>query len=436
MKPTNNYITFVFKLKYQTNPGEEIYIFGDHPDFGNWEKSKFKLKWTEGHIWQEEYNCLTSINFIQFKFVCRSNSFRKWEEGQNRILSPNNLTGLKKTNDGKYILDCIWEHFELTFNIHYKISDPYSEMRIVGSPDALSNWEGDSDKSVIMKWEEKKELLAMDGNINTGYWTVTVKMKITDEKNFIFDYRYIIFNRKTRSSMWERDPNRHLELTTNIEENSSKLLITNSYLEIIDINFVGKLLFDKMGDKKIFIGPYPQSEDDFKNISEKGINEIINLQTDDDIKARQVNPQLQIIQSKKFGININRYPIEDYSHEVMVSRLKGASDLLNELLKKGKTVYVHCTAGMYRASSTVILYLVLYENYGVDEAIEFCSKYRPIICPNVRAINELREKYKSQIDKNNSKKIISKEDNKVIKKKKIIIKKKKIKKDKKNDEIK
>ena len=50
MKPTNNYITFVFKLKYQTNPGEEIYIFGDHPDFGNWEKSKFKLKWTEGHI--------------------------------------------------------------------------------------------------------------------------------------------------------------------------------------------------------------------------------------------------------------------------------------------------------------------------------------------------------------------------------------------------
>ena len=79
----------------------------------------------------------------------------------------------------------------------------------------------------------------------------------------------------------------------------------------------------------------------------------------------------------------------------MVDRLKGASDLLNDLLKKGKIVYVHCTAGMNRASSTVILYLVLYENYEINEVIEYYSKYRPIICPNVRAINELSDIYKS-----------------------------------------
>ena len=54
-----------------------------------------------------------------------------------------------------------------------------------------------------------------------------------------------------------------------------------------------------MGDKNIFIGPYPQSEEDFQKISEKGINEIINLQTDDDMKARQINIELQKIQSKK-----------------------------------------------------------------------------------------------------------------------------------------
>ena len=279
-------------------------------------------------------------------------------------------------------------------------------MRIVGSPDSLSNWEGDSDRSVIMKWEENKKLIGKDGNINKGFWTVTVLMKNDDPKNFNFDYRYIIFNTKTKSAMWERDPNRHLELFTNINsinlENSvnndiqNKFLLTNSHLEIIDINFVGKLLFDRMGEKNIFIGPYPQSEEDFKLLSKKGINETINLQTDGDISARQVNLELQKIQSKRYGININRYPIEDYSHEVMVRRLKGAADLLNDLLQKGKIVYVHCTAGMYRASSTVILYLVLYENYEVNDAVEFCSKYRPIICPNVRAINELRDIYKSK----------------------------------------
>jgi hypothetical protein len=47
---SKNYITFIFRIKYETNPGEEIYILGDHSDFGNWINPKFELKWTNGHI--------------------------------------------------------------------------------------------------------------------------------------------------------------------------------------------------------------------------------------------------------------------------------------------------------------------------------------------------------------------------------------------------
>jgi hypothetical protein len=187
MDSKKDIIHFLFKIKYETKLGEEIYIFGDHPDFGKWRKPKFKLNWTEGNIWQREYSLPTSTDIIQFKFVCKSNSHMIWEKGGNRILNSNNLVGLKQTYDGKYILDCVWEHFKLTFNIHYKILDPYSEMRIVGSPDCLANWEGNSDKSVIMKWDEKKELIAKDGNINKGFWTVTVLMNSNDEKNYIFE---------------------------------------------------------------------------------------------------------------------------------------------------------------------------------------------------------------------------------------------------------
>ena len=172
MDPKQNFITFIFKIKYETNPGEEVYILGEHKDFGNWHKAKFKLKWTEGHIWQAEYNFLTSIDYIPFKFVCISKSFKKWEDGENRLLSAKNLVGLEKTYDGKYILNCIWNHFKLTFNIHYKIIDKYSQMRIVGSPDALANWQGDSDKSVIMKWDKNKKLIGKDGNLAQGFWTV------------------------------------------------------------------------------------------------------------------------------------------------------------------------------------------------------------------------------------------------------------------------
>ena len=96
MDSKNSYITFIFKIKYETNPGEEIYIFGGHPDFGNWKNPKFKLKWTEGHIWQAEYNFSTSINYIPFKFVCHSKSYIKWEEGENRLLSSKKFSWTRK----------------------------------------------------------------------------------------------------------------------------------------------------------------------------------------------------------------------------------------------------------------------------------------------------------------------------------------------------
>ena len=149
-----------------------------------------------------------------------------------------------------------------------------------------------------------------------------------------------------------------------------------------------------MGDKKIYIGPYPQSYEDFKLISESGINSILNVQSDKDLIFRQINHQLQLKQAKSLGIKINRYPIEDFNQEDLAEKLKGAGDLLNKLLKEGNSVYVHCTAGMSRAAATVIIYLVLYENYTVEEAANFCKKHRPVICPNYGVINKIASIYK------------------------------------------
>ena len=115
---------------------------------------------------------------------------------------------------------------------------------------------------------------------------------------------------------------------------------------------------------------------------------------DKDLIFRQINHQLQLKQAKSYGIKINRYPIEDFNQEDLAEKLKGAGDLLNKLLKEGNTVYVHCTAGMSRAAATVIIYLVLYEDYSVEEANTFCKKYRPVICPNYGVINRIASLYK------------------------------------------
>ena len=397
-------ITFLFKIKYETYPGEEICIFGESPDFGNWKYPKFKLRWSEGHIWQANYQMSKSSNNIKFKFVCHSNNNDKWEEGENRILSPHNLNGLEKTTEGNYILDCVWNHFKINFNIHYVPPTPGAYMQVVGDPISLSNWQKNNEKPVKMELKEDKEITAKDGNKITGFWTVTALMRNSDKSNFDFEYRYSLYDPKSGTAIWEREPNRHLHFFSNEEEietfNNPKIspdscyLLTNSFLEILDVNFVANLVFNRMGDKKIYIGPYPQSLDDFKLISEAGINSILNVQSDKDLIFRQINHELQLKQAKNLGIKINRYPMEDFNQEDLAEKLKGAGDLLHKLLKEGNTVYVHCTAGMSRAAATVIIYLVLYENYSVEEATNFCKKHRPVICPNYGVINRIAAIYK------------------------------------------
>jgi len=93
------------------------------------------------------------------------------------------------------------------------------------------------------------------------------------------------------------------------------------------------------------------------------------------MKNRKINYQFQLGLSKKYGIKINGYPI-DFNQIDLYNKLKGAGDLLNKLVKEGKIIYVHFTAGM-RSATAVIIYLVLYENYNVEEADNFCKKYRP-----------------------------------------------------------
>jgi len=102
-------------------------------------------------------------------------------------------------------------------------------------------------------------------------------MRIDDPINYDFEYRYSIYNSQTKTAIWEREPNRHLKLFFDLdnEENEDLIndnpdenkLLLNSFLEQLDVNFVANLVFNRMGDKNIYIGPYPQSYNDFKEIT-------------------------------------------------------------------------------------------------------------------------------------------------------------------------
>lgn len=159
----------------------------------------------------------------------------------------------------------------------------------------------------------------------------------------------------------------------------------------LDINFVANLNFNKIGDYPIYIGPYPQNEDDIEKISEAGITAILNLQTDKDMQHRQVNWGTLFSLYQKRKIVPFRFPIKDFNRKDLTDKLVEAASLLKNLVSEMHRVYVHCTAGMSRAAATVIAYLVLEKSFNVMQAHDYVKSFRAIICPDIAAIKQAVE---------------------------------------------
>ena len=54
----------------------------------------------------------------------------------------------------------------------------------------------------------------------------------------------------------------------------------NGLINKTDANFVGGLSFDKINDTNIFIGPYPQIEDDVKTMAASGVTGVFYINRD------------------------------------------------------------------------------------------------------------------------------------------------------------
>jgi len=161
-----------------------------------------------------------------------------------------------------------------------------------------------------------------------------------------------------------------------------------------DANFVGGLTFDEIGDTNVFIGPYPQIEEDTQAMMEAGITGVLNVQTQIDIDHRGTNWPLMCDYYKKRGITAVHFPIHDFNEQHLTERLFDAAQCLNNMVNnEGLKVYVHCTAGMGRAPASVVCYYILYKRVSCwqdPRAVDlFIKKYRKVSTPNLRAIGNV-----------------------------------------------
>lgn len=71
-----------------------------------------------------------------------------------------------------------------------------------------------------------------------------------------------------------------------------------------------------------------------------------------------------------------------------VQRAEGGLRTLSDLLKEGMKVYVHCSAGIYRSTQMIALYLSIFEHYSVEQAIQLVKSNHPFARPSSRVVKE------------------------------------------------
>lgn len=276
-------------------------------------------------------------------------------------------------------------------------------MRINGDPTELGFW-NKGDGPLPMKLSKSDVVWLTGEKVKPWEFQVTFNQGTCP---YLLKYKYSIHDNDKDLNVWEREPSRELDIQdpglyrgelgkagSHMWRNVEKAFIVNGHVEKADANFVGGLTFEKIGNTKIWIGPYPQTEEDTQAMADQGITGVFNVQTEIDINHRGVNWPRMLEFYKLRGITAVHFPIHDFNEQHLTERLFDASKTLNDMINnKGLNVYVHCTAGMGRAPASVLVYLILFkkvscwnDTYAVDR---YVKSHRPVVTPNLRAVTNV-----------------------------------------------
>ncbi len=143
---------------------------------------------------------------------------------------------------------------------------------------------------------------------------------------------------------------------------------------------------------QVFVGSSPKDIGDVRELFEKHrITSVVNLQTDADLSVRKINIDLLKKHYQQRNIRFARFAIDDVDPVDMAKKIAHPIQYLIEQVTLGEIVYVHCNAGICRATSTVLGYLYVYEGLDLNEGLRLIRSKRPIANPYIEAVREALE---------------------------------------------
>jgi len=126
----------------------------------------------------------------------------------------------------------------------------------------------------------------------------------------------------------------------------------------------------------VFIGSYSAVLDE--NLEKYNIDVVLNMAIECDYS---LHPQNICVQLVKIGIDDGRL--------TNCGVFEKAADVIADARKNNKTVLVHCAAGVSRSGTAVMAYLMLHEDYGWADALEYLQASRPCVNPHPLLVRSL-----------------------------------------------
>lgn len=137
----------------------------------------------------------------------------------------------------------------------------------------------------------------------------------------------------------------------------------------------------------LMVGEYPNPHDVSWLVSQSGITAVLSLQDDADLLSKNLELDRLIAVCRAENVRFDRVPLPDGDTLTLARLLDDVVNLLNDLLRDGHRVYLHCNAGMNRAPTVAVAYLHACEGLSLTAARDFVKAQRPCV-PYMRVLSD------------------------------------------------